>query len=409
MADVLLGIIKLKKMKKLIYITSVILCVANGLNVVAQGVSDKSPDILIGQEMKSGEMMVLPDIKWVNPVLEYTNSTENKLTFQAKVTAEEGLKSVSFTAYRKKDNAKLGSKTFQIEEGQKEMEISQELFMPDGDNLFEITAVSVSGGVVSSNRSVLVGMDAIKDAVSIDRKDYALIFATDKYDNWSDLVNPVNDGKTIAEELEKTYGFETEVVENPTQNEVFEKILEYNRKEYKPQDQLLIFFAGHGHFDEDFGEGYVVARNSLANDKSKTSYISHARLRSVVNNIPSKHIFLAMDVCFGGTFDPQIASSRALTAFESDDREMLARKLSYKTRRYLTSGGKEYVSDGVPGEHSPFAKKILEALRSYGGSDRILTMTELLTYLERLKPTPRSGTFGDNEALSDFVFVAQEF
>jgi hypothetical protein len=88
---------------------------------------------------------------------------------------------------------------------------------------------------------------------------------------------------------------------------------------------------------------------------------------------------------------------------------MLARKLSYKTRRYLTSGGKEYVSDGVAGEHSPFARKFMEALKSKGGDDRILTLTEVMSQMERITPTPRAGEFGDNESLSDFVFVAKTF
>jgi len=200
-----------------------------------------------------------------------------------------------------------------------------------------------------------------------------------------------------------------EVVENATMNEVFEKLLEYNRKQYKPQDQLMIFFAGHGQFDEGFGEGYVVAKNSLAVDKSKTSYISHSRLQAVINNIPCKHIFLTMDVCFGGTFDPEIAANRGGPEITDPDKEFLAKKLSHTTRRYLTSGGKEYVSDGIQGEHSPFAKKFIEALKTYGGSDRILTLTEIKAKLEKLEPTPRSGEFGKNEELSDFLFITQEF
>jgi hypothetical protein len=252
-------------------------------------------------------------------------------------------------------------------------------------------------------------MDAVSNAVAIDRKDYAIFFATDKYDNWGDLVNPVFDSHTIADELRENFGFEVEVIENPTPEIVFEKILEYSQKTYKPQDQLMVFFAGHGHFDEAFGEGYIVATNSLSNDPSRTSYISHNRLRSVINNIPTQHTLLVMDACFGGTFDPRIASARALTTYESDDKEMLARKLSYKTRRYLTSGGKEYVSDGVAGEHSPFARKFMEALKSKGGDDRILTLTEVMSQMERITPTPRAGEFGDNESLSDFVFVAKTF
>ena len=85
----------------------------------------------------------------------------------------------------------------------------------------------------------------------------------------------------------------------------------------------------------------------------------------------------------------------------------IQRKLRFKTRKYLTSGGKEYVPDGRPGRHSPFAAKILEALRNYGGRDKIITLPELMGYLDKINPEPRTGGFGDNEPGSDFVFVVK--
>ena len=115
-----------------------------------------------------------------------------------------------------------------------------------------------------------------------------------------------------------------------------------------------------------------------------------------------------MDVCFGGTFDPVIAKSRATEYVELNETEYLVRKLSYKTRRYITSGGKEYVSDGTPGRNSPFAAKFLEALKSNGGPDGILTLSEISSFLEKIRTNePRSGDFGDNEKGSDFVFVSK--
>jgi hypothetical protein len=72
-------------------------------------------------------------------------------------------------------------------------------------------------------------------------------------------VNPVFDSRTIAEELRKTYGFKVDLVENATQAEVLKKIRDYAEKKYEPLDQLLIFFAGHGTYDQTFGEGFVGA------------------------------------------------------------------------------------------------------------------------------------------------------
>ncbi|NJO02569.1 MAG: caspase family protein, partial [Bacteroidia bacterium] len=168
---------------------------------------------------------------------------------------------------------------------------------------------------------------------------------------------------------------------------------------------LFIFFAGHGQFDEIFKEGYVVAKDSRFDDESKSTYISHSNLKTYINSIPCKHVFLVMDVCFGGTFDPQIALRGQQSNFESDREELINRKMRYTTRRFLTSGAKEYVPDGRPGHHSPFVRQFLEALRNGGGSDRILTISEILEYVSQSQPKPHYGEFGTNEPGSDFLFI----
>jgi len=254
-----------------------------------------------------------------------------------------------------------------------------------------------------------VGATALADAAKLNRKDYALIFVTDKYDNWKNLVNPIFDGRTIAGDLQKVYGFNTEVVENPTQSQVLDKLREYAEKNYNELDQLLILFAGHGFYDETFKEGFVVTRESLPDDPGRNSYLRHSVLRSTINNNPCPHIFLVMDVCFGGTFDESTAS-RALDEElyrEPSQSEIITRKLKYKTRKYLTSGGKEYVSDGIEGRHSPFAKQFIEALEKGMGNNGILTLTELLTFVEVLKTAPQFGKFGADQMGSDFVFVVK--
>ena len=118
-----------------------------------------------------------------------------------------------------------------------------------------------------------------------------------------------------------------------------------------------------------------------------------------------------MDVCFGGTFDAALASARGMdddgVYKEQSQAEFLTRKLLYKTRKYLTSGGKTYVSDGIKGQHSPFAKSFLEALTSQGGKDGILTVQEIYSFVEKLKNPPRLGDFGDNAPGSDFLFLVK--
>ena len=113
-----------------------------------------------------------------------------------------------------------------------------------------------------------------------------------------------------------------------------------------------------------------------------------------------------MDVCYAGTFDPVLATPRGMP-IDLNDRDYLAKKLSLKTRKYLTSGGKTYVSDGIAGHHSPFAQKFIEALESNGGTDGILILDEIKLVMDHMQITPRFGAFGDDENGSDFVFVTR--
>jgi WD40 repeat protein len=237
----------------------------------------------------------------------------------------------------------------------------------------------------------------------------ALLFATSIYDSFSDLINPVIDLNTIAEELRNNYGVVTEVIENATLNETLNKLRNYAKYDYSQNDDLLIFFAGHGNYDEIFNEGYVITSDSKLDDEAKISCMSHSNLRTIVNNIPCNHILLVMDVCFGGTFDPIIAGRNRTADIYADisDKEFIARKQKYKTRLYLTSGGKEYVPDGRPGHHSPFARRFIESLRNYGGKDGILTINEMLHFIEKVEPQPCFGEFGDNEPGSDFLLIAK--
>jgi hypothetical protein len=389
-----------------------ILLISGSMLAHAQNVSTRTSEFEVDfSDPAKLVTTTIPVINWVTPIAEATYASETRFSIKIEIESTAPLKNISIII---KENAESTSRGMMsivpaTEEEKHKSTIEKNLTLMDGSNVVEIVAENMDGTKTISQRTITVGTMALADASKLDRTDYAIIFTTDNYDNWPDLTNPVNDGRMIADELRKNYGFKVEVMEGGSQSDILKKLREYAEKKYKPLDQLLIFFGGHGQFDQTFGEGFVVTKESLANDEAKTTYLSHNRLRSIINNIPSEHIFLTMDVCFGGTFDAAIAhrGMEDATYKEASQAEMVTRKLTYKTRRYLTSGGKEYVPDGRPGQNSPFARKMLEALRSRGGKDMILTMGEIETYVEALKPQPRAGEFGDNSPGSDFIFVAK--
>lgn len=359
---------------------------------------------------KTNLSSTLPSIEWQTPPNETVFLKDGKLTIELTVESKTPLNTIQLVVRDQVTGEVKGTSNIPITDEKKlSAKISRNVTLADGISELEIVVVNRDGMKSSSLRQVHVGATALADAAKLNRKDYALIFATDKYDNWKNLVNPIYDARTIADNLKRIYGFNVEVVENANQSQVLDKLREYAEKKYGELDQLFIFFAGHGFYDDTFKEGFVVTRESLPDDPGRNSYLRHSVLRSTINNNPCQHIFLTMDVCFGGTFDDNVAS-RALDdePYRAPSQsEIIMRKLKLKTRKYLTSGGKEYVSDGIPGRHSPFAKQFIEALEKGMGSDGILTLSEIMTYVETLKTAPQYGKFGGDQIGSDFVFVVK--
>ena len=273
-----------------------------------------------------------------------------------------------------------------------------EVQLTRGDNLIRITARDTLGN--TSEKEITVHHSQyVREG-----KDYALLFGVEDYDYWPELHNPVSDAESIQRDLEELYGFQTELIKNPTWADIFETFRRYAEMNYSDNDQLFIFFAGHGYFDETFRSGYLVARDTRKpeDDRGMQSYVSHSVIRDIIDRMRCKHIFLVLDTCYSGTFDRLIAMRGEVS--ETLPVEDIQRKFQYTTRWYLTSGGNELVYDD-----SPFVHQFLEALRSRGGVDNILTRDEILSYVQRLvSPKPCASGFGSDEPGSDFLFFAIE-
>ena len=271
-------------------------------------------------------------------------------------------------------------------------------------------------------------------------KDYALLFATNTYgpednlenpindpENPKDLENPINDAIALSKELRK-YGFIVELKTEVTTADITDKLKEYARPElYGSDSQLFIFFAGHGVYDPDFREGHIVGMNSKLGDEGYDSFLSYERIRHILNGLPCQNILLMLDVCYGGTFDYENqltqGSTRAFKKKEHqtaksqkfytgpDRNKLIKSRVGIKTRWYMSSGGQVEVEDGVGEGHSPYAIAILNALRSTGGSDKVLTISEmeqhiLKVYEEKKIPyASASGPFGNNQKSKGFLFI----
>lgn len=235
-------------------------------------------------------------------------------------------------------------------------------------------------------------------------KNYALIVGTDSYDEFSQLNNPVLDAVTIEKELSENYNFQTILLKNPTKSEIETALYKISMIELDSTSQLLIFFAGHGIYDETTKDGYIVPKDAKKNDNLfRNSYISHSNIRNIIDGFNSQHTLVILDICFGGTFNDKLSRNAEDDQYKEVEKDkLILRKMEYKSRLYLTSGGKEYVPDGRMGYHSPFASKFIDFLRK---GNSIYTFSALKSHVEKISPEPKAGSFGTNEPGGDFLFI----
>ncbi|MEM9329535.1 MAG: caspase family protein, partial [Bacteroidota bacterium] len=131
---------------------------------------------------------------------------------------------------------------------------------------------------------------------------HALIIGVDDYKHESvvDLDNPISDGEKLQKVLTERYRFSPDnitTLENPTRTEIIESFDNLSG-EMTDQDNLVIFYAGHGIWDENLQQGYWLPSDAKAD--SKAAWLSNSTIRDYITGIRSKHTLLIADACFSG-------------------------------------------------------------------------------------------------------------
>lgn len=183
-------------------------------------------------------------------------------------------------------------------------------------------------------------------------KNFLLAVAIDKYKHIRKLNNSVRDADAVVQMLTVNYRFEAANITRLYNSEATEKDIYRELKRLAvtllPEDNLVIYFAGHGVFDDITGEGFWIP--VAAEEGEEGDYVGNDKILRYLSAIKARHIFLLSDACFSGSLFANVRS--ALTD----------RLEKVPSRWALTSGRNEVVSDGPPGKNSPFAESLLEIL-----------------------------------------------
>lgn len=193
---------------------------------------------------------------------------------------------------------------------------------------------------------------------------YALIIGNNKYASMPTLNTSANDAKAVADVLRSRYGFQTKLLINANRYQIMTAFNEL-RQSLTDKDNLLIYYAGHGEIDKSDESAYWLPTDAEPNNTA--NWLSSYNITKYLSVIPAKHILVIADSCYSGAMT-QGAIVRLPKDMPEDKREKwLKFMMNRKARTVMTSGGEEPVLDSGGGNHSVFAKALLNTLRSRKG------------------------------------------
>ncbi len=245
------------------------------------------------------------------------------------------------------------------------------LYLEPGDNKLVVKAVDQKFNITADTFYITRKLESLITA----GKYIALIIGINSYGGyWPPLRNAVNDAKGVAEILRKSYMFDTVVTildDQATRKNIIHE-LETLTSSIKSEDNLLIYYSGHGQFKKELNKGYWVPVDARSN--SIADFISNNEVKTFLGGIPAKHTLLISDACFAG--DIFRGRSTESIQFDPNNMERYYKEVYSKPSRIaITSGGLEEVNDAGKEGHSIFTYFLLKSLKD--NNNRYLDASQL--------------------------------
>jgi hypothetical protein len=233
---------------------------------------------------------------------------------------------------------------------------------------------------------------------------FALIVGINDYQHLPHLLTPRNDAQELTSVLSDQYGFKTQLLLEATRDQIIGAFDRY-RRTLNDTDSLLIYYAGHGYFDEETHHAYWAPVD--AGQDTFARWIIAEDVTGAAQAFPARHVLVISDSCYSGMLTQDIGRSTI-----SDRANSLQKMLQTKSRYVMSSGGNEPVADSdAPGhfsKHSVFANVLLQDLSQFQADE--FTAEQLFGQIRqqvrgRANQGPIFRPIQGSEEGGDFVFI----
>ena len=232
---------------------------------------------------------------------------------------------------------------------------------------------------------------------------YALIIGVKDYQDVSmNLNETLNDAQKVIKALTTYYTFKSENItflKNAKRADIIAAFTNL-RKKLTDKDNLLVFYAGHAHYDTDLEQGYWLPAD--ATKENPANWVSNSDIKESMRAMACKHTLLISDACFSGSL---IIRDAKISTATPDIKKLYA----MKSRKAMTSGSLKPVPD-----KSVFLKYLLQKLET--NTEKFSSASDLFNQIR--KPVinnspnfqvPQFGAIhGSGDEGGEFIFIKKD-
>ena len=211
-----------------------------------------------------------------------------------------------------------------------------------------------------TRRGASPAVKAVPGEVSIQGEYWALIIGINEYQGPPKLKTAVADATGIRNILVDRYGFKPDHVKlllnaDATRSRIEGAFIRLAR-EAKPNDSVMVYYAGHGQYSEDNQLAWWVPVDGTLEEPG--TWILDAGIRNYIAAMRAQHVYIIADSCFSGNL---FAQTRSALPMVTD--KYYAKLHSKRSRWGFTSGSTEPVADQGKDGHSVFAYHLIKFLK----------------------------------------------
>jgi len=323
---------------------------------------------------------------WIAPKFTSVRTSESEYKIKVTANSEENIRFVNLF-----NNGQFVRNIIPPVSTIKQIVVEESMELHLGSNDLKLEVVTVSGKKLENSVEVVYDISSAKY--------FALIIAVEQYDHprFNDLDQPVKDAISFSNLIQSEYNFDKENItfmENPSKGDIIGTLYQMRTK-VTPKDNLLIYYAGHGVWDEEMTMGYWLPKD--ADPENPVNWLPNTDLTNYLNVLKSKHTLLIADACFsGGIFKTRSAFNNNVMSVE--------RLYKLTSRKAITSGTLNEVPD-----RSVFIEYLIKRLES--NKKKYLPSEQLYSSLKEAvinnsSNIPQYGTIQNvGDEGGDFIFI----